>query len=69
MHESFPVQLYFEFLNGRSIRELSTELGIPALRIERRLRAAALYLLGASKPERPSTSGATPGVTETKKTA
>jgi hypothetical protein len=41
--ESFTVRLYREFLGGKSISELSSELGIPEERIEWRLRAAALH--------------------------
>jgi len=44
MEEPFAVQLYREFLKGKSIAELSGELGISAERIEHRLRAAALHL-------------------------
>ena len=43
-HVPFAVELYREFLEGKSIAELSLRLGIPAERVERRLRAAALFL-------------------------
>ena len=43
MQEPFALQLYREFLDGKSIAELSGETGIPAERIERRLRVAALH--------------------------
>ena len=43
MQEPFALQLFREFLDGKSIAELSGESGIPADRIERRLRAAALH--------------------------
>jgi hypothetical protein len=39
--EAFAFQVYRRFLNGETIQQLSSELEIPADRIERRLRAAA----------------------------
>lgn len=44
MQEQFAVRVLREFLEGKSISDLSLELGIPQERIERRLRAAALHL-------------------------
>jgi hypothetical protein len=55
MQEPFAVQIYREFLGGKTIAELSGELSIPAERIERRLRAAAAYLGVAAPEEWPNT--------------
>jgi hypothetical protein len=44
MRNPFAVQVYERFLSGESIQQLSAELEIPADRIEKRLRAAAVYL-------------------------
>jgi hypothetical protein len=44
MQEPFALQLYREFLRGKSISQLSGEFGITAERIEIRLRAAAAHL-------------------------
>lgn len=41
--EPFALQLYRRFLNGESIAALELDLGIPAERIEMRIRAAALF--------------------------
>ncbi len=41
MFEPFAIQLYRRYLNGESVQQLSLRLGIPAERIEQRLRAAA----------------------------
>jgi hypothetical protein len=41
--EPFALQLYRRFLDGDTIAELALELGIPAERIEIRIRAAARY--------------------------
>lgn len=40
----FAVQIYRRFQNGETVLQLSQRLGIPADRIEQRLRAAAQYL-------------------------
>lgn len=42
-NEPFALQLYRRFLTGETIAQLSTQLGIPADRIETRIRAAAVY--------------------------
>ncbi len=44
MQEPFALRLYREFLQGKSIAELSGESGIPVERIESRLRAAAAHI-------------------------
>lgn len=41
--EPFALQIYRRFLEGQTIAALSLELGIPADRIEVRIRAAARY--------------------------
>lgn len=41
--EPFAIQIYRRFLNGETIATLSLELGIPAERIETRIRAAAKF--------------------------
>lgn len=41
--EPFAIQLYRRFLGGETIDSLALELGIPAERIEIRIRAAALF--------------------------
>ena len=46
MHSPFAVEIYERFLSGESIRQLSINLRIPADRIEKRIRAAAIYLEG-----------------------
>ena len=40
----FAVELLEEHRNGKSVEELSRETGIPADRIEMRLKAAATFL-------------------------
>ena len=44
MRSPFALQLYERFLSGESIKDLSAEFEIPADRVEKRLRAAAIYL-------------------------
>lgn len=44
MVEAFAIQIYRRFLKGESIARLSEEFGIPAERIEQRIRAAQLHL-------------------------
>ena len=41
--EPFALQLYRRFLNGDTIAALALELGIPAERVEIRIRVAARY--------------------------
>lgn len=41
--EPFALQIYWRFLQGESIERLASDLGIPADRIETRIRAAAVY--------------------------
>ncbi len=48
--ESFAIQLYRRFLRGETIAHLSQELGIPADRIEVRIRAAANYWAAHTPP-------------------
>ncbi|MBZ5580960.1 MAG: hypothetical protein LAQ30_01920 [Acidobacteriia bacterium] len=55
MLEPYALQLYREFLNGKSVAELAGESGIPVDRIESRLRAAALRLI--AWPQRHSCEG------------
>ncbi len=44
MREPFAVALYRRYLNGESVEQLSSKLGIPAERVNQRLHAAAAYL-------------------------
>ena len=44
MEEPFAVEIYRQFLDGRSAQQLSADLGISLERVEQRLRAAARYL-------------------------
>jgi len=53
MRSPFALRVYQDFLNGKSITKLSGELGIPAERIEDRLRAAAQYLGDAREEPEP----------------
>jgi hypothetical protein len=41
--EPFAIQIYRRFLNGETIAAIALELGIPADRIEVRIRAAARF--------------------------
>jgi hypothetical protein len=41
--QPFALELYGRFLSGESVEQLSSELAIPAERIERRIRAAVAY--------------------------
>jgi hypothetical protein len=41
--EPFALQLYRRFLDGESIAAIALDLGIPADRVEVRIRAAARY--------------------------
>jgi DNA-directed RNA polymerase specialized sigma24 family protein len=41
--EPFALQIYKRFLDGETITDLAISLGIPADRIETRIRAAALF--------------------------
>jgi len=41
--EPFAIQVFRRFLRGETIAALAQELGIPPLRIEARIRAAAVY--------------------------
>ncbi len=45
----FALELLEEHRNGKSVEELSRETGIPAERIEMRLRAAAAFLKRTSE--------------------
>jgi len=49
MLRPFAVQLLDEYLNGKSLEQLSRETGIPAARILMRLKAAFLYLGRSAK--------------------
>jgi DNA-directed RNA polymerase specialized sigma24 family protein len=40
----FALEIYRRYLNGETVAQLSEELGIPAKRIEQRLRAAEEYI-------------------------
>ena len=53
--ESFAVQLLEEYRSGKSIEQLSREMGIPPERIEMRLKAAATYLRRHSEKSGPTT--------------
>ena len=44
----FALQLLEEHLDGKTVEQLSRELGIPSQRIEIRLNAATAYLLRLS---------------------
>ena len=44
MLRPFALEIYRRFRNGETIQQLSIELGIPADRVEQRIRAAAAYL-------------------------
>ncbi|MFB3826673.1 MAG: hypothetical protein ACE15B_07880 [Bryobacteraceae bacterium] len=48
--EPFAIQLFRRFLQGETIAQLSQELGIPADRIEVRIRAAANYWAAHTPP-------------------
>ena len=41
--QAFAFEVYRRFLNGQTLQQLSAELGVPADRIEQRLRAAARH--------------------------
>jgi hypothetical protein len=41
--QSFALELYQQYLNGKSVVQLATELGIPIERIAQRIRVAAAY--------------------------
>jgi DNA-directed RNA polymerase specialized sigma24 family protein len=45
MFEPFAVELYRRFLNGETVQQLAASLGIPADRVEIRIRAASRYLI------------------------
>jgi hypothetical protein len=53
----FAVELLKEYRNGKSVEELSHETGIPAERIDIRLRAAAEFLTRTSGRARMSVGG------------
>ncbi|HEY1207534.1 MAG: hypothetical protein ABSH46_05260 [Bryobacteraceae bacterium] len=44
MFTPFALEVYRRYLNGETVEELSAELGIPAERIEDRIRAAEAYV-------------------------
>ena len=44
MMTPFALEVYRRYVNGETIEELSTKLGIPLERIEFRIRAAEAYL-------------------------
>jgi DNA-directed RNA polymerase specialized sigma24 family protein len=44
MFEPFAVEIYRRFLNGETVQQLAARLDIPADRVEKRIRVAALYL-------------------------
>jgi hypothetical protein len=48
----FALELLEEHRHGKTVEELSRETGIPADRIEMRLRAAAAFLQRTSKGDR-----------------
>ncbi len=43
--EPFALQLFEEHRNGKSVKQLARETGIPADRVKVRLKAATAYLL------------------------
>jgi len=42
-NQPFALELYRRFLSGETVQQLSSELAIPAERIDRRIQAAAAY--------------------------
>lgn len=42
--EPFAIEIYRRFKNGETVQQLAVNLDIPADRIEKRIRAAAVYL-------------------------
>ena len=44
MSEPFAIEVYRRYLRGETIQQLASILGIPAARIEIRMRVAAEYL-------------------------
>jgi DNA-directed RNA polymerase specialized sigma24 family protein len=46
----FALELYYRYLKGASVEELSRELAIPVERIEQRLRAADEYIKRRKQP-------------------
>ena len=51
----FALQLLEEHLDGKTVEQLSREMGIPPERIEMRLRAATFYLQRLSESGRTGT--------------
>ena len=49
MFTPFALEVYRRYLNGETIEELSTELGIPQERIEDRIRVAEAYVARQAK--------------------
>jgi DNA-directed RNA polymerase specialized sigma24 family protein len=49
MFTPFAVEVYRRYLSGKTIEELSRELGIPRERIEDRIRAAEAYVSRQAK--------------------
>lgn len=47
--KSFALELYKEYLNGKSISQLAMELQIPVDRIAQRIRVAAEYTARSQK--------------------
>lgn len=47
--EPFAVEIYRRFKNGETVQQLAANLDIPADRIEKRIRAAVIYLNSRSK--------------------
>ena len=44
MWQPFAVEIYWRFMQGETVEQLAEKLGIPAERIEQRIRAAAAYV-------------------------
>lgn len=44
MFEPFALEIYRRYIAGESVHQLSAALGIPADRVETRVRAAAAYI-------------------------
>lgn len=44
MTQPLAIEIYRRFLEGETVEQLSTDLGIPQERIEQRLRVAQAYL-------------------------
>ncbi len=49
MLEPFALEIYRRHMEGESVEQLSAALGIPADRVEQRIRAAAAYVFSRSR--------------------